>query len=190
MHVLFISTYDSKITIGLLKDGKEISKLEKESKNGHSSLLVPTIKEILDKNNLDTSDLNEIIVVNGPGSFTGIRLGITVAKTLAYTLNIPIKTITSIEAIASSIDAENKIITIDDPKGKYIGKFTSNKLDELIYLKDDDALKYLEVNNYNVFNNQDLNLEKIYNYLANQKPTPAHAVKAVYIKGIEALNGK
>ena len=190
MYTLFISTYNELVIIGLLKDKKLISKKEKVSYSGHSVILVPTIEEILKEQNIDTSDLSEVIVVNGPGSFTGIRLGITVAKTLSFTLNIPIKTITSIEAIGCSIEDANKIITIDDSKGKYIGKFINNTLEELIYLKEEDAINYLSNNNLNNYNKHELDIEAIYKYALNIEPTPAHAVKATYIKGIEALNGK
>ncbi len=190
MNTLFISTYSDIITIGLLNDGKEIIKKEKKSLRGHSELIVPTIDEILKENNLTPKELNEIIVVSGPGSFTGVRLGITVAKTLAYTLNIPIKTITSIEAIASSIKEENKIIYINDPKGKYIGEFNNNKLINLFYLKEDEANNYLNNSNLPIYNDYNLDLNEIYKYSKNIDYTSAHAVKAVYIKGIEALNGK
>ena len=105
MYKLFISTYSELITIGLFKDNNLIMQKEKESEKSHSIYLVPMIDEILKGNNIECQDLSEILVVNGPGSFTGIRLGVTVAKTLAYTLNIPIKTISSIEAISASIKA-------------------------------------------------------------------------------------
>lgn len=190
MYTLFISTFDEIITIGLLKDGKTITKLEKESNRSHSILLVPMIEEVLKANSIDTNDLGEILVVNGPGSFTGVRLGITVAKTLAYTLNIPIKTITSVEAIAASISEDNKIIMISDPKGEYLGRFVNNKLEDLIYLKEEDVDNYLSNYDINVYHKENLDLEKIYNYAAILKTINPHAVKAIYVKGIEALNGK
>ena len=190
MLSLFISTYNEYVIIALLKDGKEIVKQEEISNKGHSRILVPLIDKILKDKKLDIKDLNEILVINGPGSFTGVRLGITVAKTLAYTLNIPIKTITSIEAIACSINEENKIVTINDPKGKYIGKFENNELKELIYLKEEDAIKYFSMNKLPVYNQNMLDIEAIYNYSKNINETVAHAVKAAYIKEIEALNGK
>ena len=192
MYTLFISTYDKLVTIGLLKNGLEVLKEEKESLNGHSVVIVPLIQKILKEKNLNISELNEIIVVNGPGSFTGVRLGVTVAKTLAYTLKISIKTITSLEALSCSIDNPNKIIVIDDPKGHYIGKFINNKVEELIYIKNEEADTYFK--NYSMFTvYQDelkLNLEYIYKYCQNIKETPAHNVKACYIKGIDILNGK
>lgn len=191
MYKLFISTYSELITIGLFKDNTLIMQKEKESEKSHSIYLVPMIDEVLKENNIECQDLSEILVVNGPGSFTGIRLGVTVAKTLAYTLNIPIKTISSIEAISASIKADNKIITISDTKGKYLGIFENNKLvNELMYLRKADYEQYIKNYNYPIYEDSKLDLPRINNYSLEITPTPAHAVKAIYIKEIEALSGR
>lgn len=191
MYKLFISTYSELITIGLFKDNKLLMQKEKESEKSHSIYLVPMIDEILKENNIECQDLKEILVVNGPGSFTGIRLGVTVAKTLAYTLNIPIKTISSIEAISVSIKEPNKIITISDTKGKYLGIFENNQLvNELIYLKNADYEQYIKNYNYPIYEDSKLDLQSINNYSLEIASTPAHAVKAIYIKEIEALSGR
>lgn len=191
MYKLFISTYSELITIGLFKDNTLIMQKEKESEKSHSIYLVPMIDEVLKENNIECQDLSEILVVNGPGSFTGIRLGVTVAKTLAYTLNIPIKTISSIEAISASIKADNKIITISDTKGKYLGIFENNKLvNELMYLRKADYEQYIKNYNYPIYEDSKLDLPRINNYSLEIAPTPAHAVKAIYIKEIEALSGR
>ncbi len=55
-----------------------------------SATLLATVEELFKQNNLDWSDLSGIVVYEGPGSFTGLRIGITVANTAAFTLNIPI----------------------------------------------------------------------------------------------------
>ena len=191
MYKLFISTYSELITIGLFKDNTLIMQKEKESEKSHSIYLVPMIDEILKENNIECQDLSEILVVNGPGSFTGIRLGVTIAKTLAYTLNIPIKTISSIEAISASIKDDNKIITISDTKGKYLGIFENNKLvNELMYLKNADYEQYINNYNYPIYEDSKLDLQRINDYSLEIAPTPAHAVKAIYIKEIEALSGR
>lgn len=193
MYTLFISTFDKLITIGLLKNGRVLEQLEKESSKNHSIYVMPMIDEILEKNDLSPNYLNEIIVVNGPGSFTGVRLGVTIAKTLAYTLNIPIKTITSLEAFAVSTETDDKkLVTISDLKGKYIGYFTKdNKLIE--------DYKYLRVSEYDVFisdkekyliDNTNFDLNKIYQYLKNVDSINPHIVNPIYIKGIDALNDK
>lgn len=95
---------------------KWFQKKNKISNRNHSIYTVPLIEEILKDNKITTKELNEIIVIDGPGSFTGVRLGITVAKMLAYTLNIKIKAISSIEALAAGKNENKMIITISDPK--------------------------------------------------------------------------
>lgn len=193
MCTLFISTFRELIEIALLKDEKMISKKEQISNRNHSIYTVPLIEKILKENNLTTKDLNEIIVIDGPGSFTGVRLGITVAKMLAYTLNIKIKSISSIEALAAGKTEQKMIITIADPKGKYFGVFNSGKLiSELSYLSSSEYEKFIKTNyqDYKDITDEKLDIEAIYNYsqsIQNQNP---HNVKARYIKGIEALNGK
>lgn len=193
MYTLFISTFDKIITIGLLKNGKVISELTKESSKNHSIHTMPMIDEILKTNNLLPSYLNEIIVVNGPGSFTGVRIGVTIAKTLAYTLNIPIKTITSLKAYAVSSDKEtNKLVTIEDLKGKYIGYFDKNNnlLSDYTYLKNDEYETYIKEKEQYLINNNTFDLNKIYKSLQTEDSINPHIVNPIYIKGIDALNGK
>lgn len=193
MYTLFISTFRELIEIALLKDGKMITKKEQISNRNHSIYTVPLIEEILKDNKITTKELNEIIVIDGPGSFTGVRLGITVAKMLAYTLNIKIKAISSIEALAAGKNENKMIITISDPKGKYLGIFNNGKpISELSYLSNVQYENFINTN-YKEYKEQDddkLDIEAIYNYSQNIKNQNPHTVKARYIKGIEALNGK
>lgn len=190
MYTLFISTFRELIEIALLKDGKMITKKEQISNRNHSIYTIPLIEEILKENEITTRDLNEIIVIDGPGSFTGVRLGITVAKMLAYTLNIKIKAISSIEALASGKNALKMIITITDPKGKYFGIFDNGKLiNKLSYLSKADYENFINTNykEYTELNDDKLDIEAIYNYSKNIETQNPHIVKARYIKGIEAL---
>ena len=191
MYTLFISTFDKLITIGLLKNGEVLNKKIKESDRNHSIYVMPMIEEILSVNEITTSYWNEIIVVNGPGSFTGVRLGVTIAKTLAYTLGIPIKTITSLESYAVSIESnDNKLITISDLKGKFIGYFNRDNevLEEFKYLSNNEYKEYIKDKKETEL--KEFNLESIYKYLKNIDSINPHIVNPIYIKGIEALNGK
>ena len=193
MYTLFVSTFDKLITIALLKDGKTIERDDKESTMNHSVFVMPMIESILKNNNIDTSNLNEIIVVNGPGSFTGVRIGVTIAKTLAYTLSIPIKTITSLEIFAVSNEtSKNKLVEIADNKGKYIGYFNkyNELIDDYVYLKSSEEAAYLKDKEQYLIMNNVLNLERIYEYLKDKKSTNPHVVNPIYVKGIEALNDK
>ena len=95
---LLLDTHNDKLTIIIYKDDKVLDMISKNDTKNHSEIFMPLLISLLEKNKMSIHDINEIIAIVGPGSFTGIRLGVTVAKTLAYTLNIPIKTLTSLEA--------------------------------------------------------------------------------------------
>lgn len=191
LKTLFISTYEELITIGLLKDYQLIAKKENVSERSHSTYLLPMIEAILKECGLKTSDLNEVLVINGPGSFTGVRLGVTVAKTLAYTLKIPIKTISSLEALALSDPlSSEKIVTLNDAKGTYIGIFVNETLKGKIkYLASARAQIFLKkYANIKQVGNVKLNLEAIAKALKNQTPLNPHAINPLYIKKIEVQN--
>lgn len=191
MYSLFIDTHDRQINLALYKDGELLDSREKESTMHHSDYIMPLLKELLDSNNIDVHDLSEILCVNGPGSFTGVRLGVTIAKTLAYTLNIPIKTITSLEMFAVSSESDNdKLVIIKDLKGCFGGLFTSsNELkEEYFYKSNSEFEEYVEENNLRekiVDNKVDFN--KLYSFFKTKETTNPHKVNPIYIKVIEAL---
>jgi tRNA threonylcarbamoyl adenosine modification protein YeaZ len=88
-HVLFIDTSDSqKIRVGLDVKGKRVEKIaEREQK---AQMVLPMIEDLLKTQKLKLSDITEIKVNPGPGSFTGLRVGIAVAQMLGKLLNIPV----------------------------------------------------------------------------------------------------
>lgn len=186
MYSLFIDTHDIEIIIGLYKDGKIIDSSTKSSPRHHSEIIMPTIREILKNNKLNVHDLNEIIVVNGPGSFTGVRLGVTIAKTLAFTLNIPIKTITSLEVIMISSGADLPII--HDVKGVFGGVFENKKLiGDYFYKSNQEFEEFINEKKYIVEEEYNVDFDKVYEYVRNKEALNPHAVNALYIKVIEAL---
>ncbi|MBF0779641.1 MULTISPECIES: tRNA (adenosine(37)-N6)-threonylcarbamoyltransferase complex dimerization subunit type 1 TsaB [unclassified Granulicatella] len=77
----------------------------------HSIHLAPAVDTVLHKAHLDVKQINRIIVSNGPGSYTGLRIGVTFAKTLAYALNIPLYAVSSLAALAQgSIGQKDTLI--------------------------------------------------------------------------------
>lgn len=177
MNTLFIDTHLWDIIIILLHDGLVVKKEEVKNKKNNSEYIFSSIVKVIDGIKLD-----EIIVVNGPGSFTGVRLGVTIAKTLAYTLNIPIKTITALEVMA--ISNEKNYVAFSDNNGYYVGKFNDNKtlIDDYAYLSDDEFTKLNKDNTYSL--DYEIAAEKIYEFLKTKKPVNAHQVKPIYIKKI------
>lgn len=88
--ILHIDTKDQKkVLVSLKSNGEVVSEMTSENEYGSQALL-PLINKILDVSKLDTSDLRGIEVETGPGSFTGLRVGVSVANALGYSLNIPV----------------------------------------------------------------------------------------------------
>ena len=177
--VLFIDTHAELITIALkTKDSTYIK--TKESEYSHSIYTMPLIESLFKDNNLDVHDLKKIIVINGPGSFTGIRIGLSIAKTMAYALKIDINTISSLTAyLVSNNTNEKRKAVIEDNKGYYISVFDENN-NVLVpeYYSEEDNEDYPQVE-------EKLDVEKIIEYCSNMKSENPHFVKANYIKKIE-----
>ena len=67
-------------------------------------IFIPLLKELLENNSIQFEQLSGIIVVNGPGSFTGVRIGVVVAKMIGYCKNIPLKAISFLQALSLKYD--------------------------------------------------------------------------------------
>ena len=100
MRSLYIDTSSSFLYAGITSDDKVLAECKKRLDHDLSKETLPEIIRLFEIAKLKPEQIDKIIVVNGPGSFTGIRIGITVAKVYAWSLNIPITTITSLEAMA------------------------------------------------------------------------------------------
>ena len=205
MICLFFDTSSDLLKVSLIKDNKIIFDKELHTKNDHSSYLVPTIDEAFKSNNIDFKELDEIIVGNGPGSFTGTRISIAVAKTYAFSFNIPVYMISSLEELIYDNDGYDFYVPIIEEKkdNLYFSIFNKDKkrvmddtyssteymykkLEELdgkillISLSDKEYEKYdtvkASINALNIMKNIDVN---------NEKVNP-HLLKPNYIKKIEA----
>ena len=191
MTVFYLDTSSSYLYSAIVQNDKVIASISKKMDKDLSKMTLPAIAELFEEAHLTPNEIDKILVVNGPGSFTGTRLGVTDAKMLAYTLNIPIKTITSIEAIALSVPEKDKIVCISDNKGKYIGEFKDNKLIKDIYYIKNDLVEELFSNiKDKVYIDQKIDLDKISNQLSTLNPVNVHLANPIYIKTIEALSDK
>lgn len=191
MYSLFIDTHNDVMIIALYNDGVLKTIKELESNQSHSNNLIPAIKEVLDSNKICSSDINELIVDNGPGSFTGVRIGVTVAKTFAYALNIPIKMISSLQIKAFSSNKTLKLVVENDKNGYFVGLFKNNELqNEMFYLSNLAFKEYVENNNYEeiLVDNIKIDYENLYKLISTLKLTNYHEVNPIYVKQIEALN--
>ena len=189
MYSLFIDTHYLNLVVVLYKDGVVVDKNELINIRNQSEVLVPSIVTILDNNHLTIDNLGELIVVNGPGSFTGVRLGVTVAKTMAYLKNIPIKAISSLQVLASNVDNDQFQVSIPENNGMFIGKFNNDFLNpQYIYIKKEDMDTYVTNNNITIV--EDIDYNKLYKKISILPNINPHLVNPLYIKTIEVHNDK
>ena len=131
MKILVFDTCFNKSYIVLKDNDKIIANLNIESSdsNYHSAYLIPSMRDILRKNNLQIKDLDAIGVNIGPGSFTGIRAGITIARVLAQQTNIKLVGVTSLKILSKINKQSGKtIVVLDARKNKvYFAKYENNK---------------------------------------------------------------
>lgn len=102
-YILQIETSTTNCSVALSKNGETIALKEVSDGYSHAENLHVFIKEILEKNKLTYSDLHAIAVSKGPGSYTGLRIGVSAAKGLCYALEIPLLALETLEVLACQL---------------------------------------------------------------------------------------
>ncbi|KQL17637.1 tRNA (adenosine(37)-N6)-threonylcarbamoyltransferase complex dimerization subunit type 1 TsaB [Cytobacillus solani] len=102
MKLLSIDTSNYSLGVALLDGNQVIGEYITNIKKNHSVRVMPAIEALMKDCDVKPSDLSKIVVAKGPGSYTGVRIGVTIAKTLAWTLNIPLTGVSSLEVLAAS----------------------------------------------------------------------------------------
>lgn len=127
---LGIDTANTPLSVAIVKDGEVLVEENTSLAINHSLRAMPAIDELFEKVGIAPADIDAIAVSEGPGSYTGIRIGVTIAKTLAWTLNKPLVGVSSLKAIATNgIYFEGLICPIVDARREnvYAGVYqTSN----------------------------------------------------------------
>ena len=185
MITLLIDTHSNEINLRLYKDQKLIDFTIKGENQNHSEITMPAIKELLQRNSLTPNEINKIIVVNGPGSFTGERLGVTIAKTMAYALNIKICSITSLE-LYSKENLPNGTYFIREKNGYYAADLNDTNYSNYRYLTKNELLTSTETKDWHELKEEITDAYIIQKYFTKEPENP-HAVNPFYVKKIEAL---
>ncbi|MBH9580555.1 tRNA (adenosine(37)-N6)-threonylcarbamoyltransferase complex dimerization subunit type 1 TsaB [Staphylococcus felis] len=121
MYSLCIDTSNQPISVSLMKEGYVLNTHTSSIKRNHSVQLMPLIESLLKEADILPNALTDIIVAKGPGSYTGLRIGVTTAKTLAYTLNLNLYGVSSLKALAATTDQTDCwIVPIIDARRHYV----------------------------------------------------------------------
>ncbi|HAN10175.1 MAG TPA: tRNA (adenosine(37)-N6)-threonylcarbamoyltransferase complex dimerization subunit type 1 TsaB [Clostridiales bacterium] len=158
MYILAIDTASSICSVAIgTEDGVTV---EKNIDKGltHSELLIPIIDEVISSSNINKKDINLIIVAKGPGSFTGLRIGVTVANTFGELLNVPVIGITTLDGLAIEIGSyQGAICPIIDAKGRKIYTALYKNTNKLNRISD---YELMDIDDFEIFIRNSMN-EKI-----------------------------
>lgn len=128
MKILAIDTSGTNCSIAIIDNDKIISEFNLNTGTTHSQNLVPMLEQIQKFTNIELKDIDIIACCTGPGSFTGIRIGIATVKGLALSLNKPVIGVSSLESLAYNVtNFDGTICSIIDAKNEnvYAGIYSS-----------------------------------------------------------------
>lgn len=201
MNVLAINTSSYRLGIAIMDDQQVVGVHETFAKVNQSTRVMPAIEQLMKDVHMKPTAIDKIIVTRGPGSFTGIRIGVTIAKTMAWALDVPVIGVSTLEALAyQAIVYRDKVIVpfIDARRGRvYSGAYAwiNDVLEPVIDEKNIDMNDWLEelhaLKKEVVFLSPDLSLyrnmiESTMNERAIFPPQLLHRIDPVHV----ALAGK
>lgn len=145
MKTIVMDSANKYLVVALYDNDECIASIQEEGNRKQSEYALVYLEKLLNDNNLKIKDFDTMVITIGPGSYTGVRVALTIAKTLNATLNIKIKTVSSLKAIAGM----NKAISILDARSNklFLGIYNEGKVeveDCLIEISDFDSYR----NNY------------------------------------------
>lgn len=203
MISLLIDTATSNINVSIIENQTILYNYSENIVSDMSSKILPIIDNGLNKLNLKLNDIDKIFVVNGPGSFTGIRVGVTVAKTIAWTLKKEIIPLSSLELIATTHTNKKYVVPMIDARrgnvftGIYDNELNCVKKDKLININEfiselNGDYEFVSYDNIDIRNliKPNINVLKIVNKHINDKGINPHNLNPNYLKLTEAEENK
>ena len=115
MNILAMDTSNKALSLGLLQDKELLGQVTLNIKKNHSITLMPAIDFLMNSLDMKPTDLDRIAVAQGPGSYTGLRIAVATAKTLAHTLKIELVGVSSLQALIPD-QVEGLVIPIMDAR--------------------------------------------------------------------------
>lgn len=197
MISLFVDTALSYIRIALFKDDKLLDFINEKCEKNMSSLFDVRVRDLFQRNCLSLNDVNKIYTVTGPGSFTGIRVGMTFSKVLAMSLGIKITPISELQVLASSVSYGLVAPMIDARRGYVYAGIYDKDLNIVVgdkYILLDDFLNidmnvlYVSYDSFEHFSTvqPEFDFEKVIYVNRNSKQIDHQVLSPNYLKLTEA----
>ncbi|KZE39661.1 tRNA threonylcarbamoyladenosine biosynthesis protein TsaB [Bhargavaea cecembensis] len=137
---LGLDTANAPLSVALVRDGELLVELNSAMGLNHSAGAMPAVEQLFKRAGIRPADIDAIAVSEGPGSYTGVRIGVTIAKTLAWTLDKPLVGVSSLRVLASNVFTYGVTISplIDARRGNvYAGLYRRGEGDTLECLMED-----------------------------------------------------
>ena len=183
--VLYIDTCTKYMCVGLSIGDKLVYKKQYDAFKRQSEVAALEIASCLKESNVKAKDLNKIVVTNGPGSYTGIRIGLTLAKVMAKILNIKLVCLSSLETMCGL----NDLCAIIDARSErvYFAKYSNGNcvVSDCIKCINELDLNEVYVGDTKVINKEEKEIDIIYNMFClrnKEEVRDIDKVKAIYLK--------
>ena len=192
MKYLFVDSATATLVVAIIVDGKVEYVFNEKTGKDMSVMVMPIIQEAFSVCSLKPKDIDKIFVTVGPGSFTGIRVGLTVVKIMAWALKIPVVPISSLEVIASGVPGSHNIALIDARRGYvYAGgydKRLSNYYKYRYVLLDDikEKGKFISYDDIKGTLKPNIDILKVIKKHEKNKGVNPHSLNPNYLKLTEA----
>lgn len=116
MKILAFDSSSKALSVALVDDDILLGEITLNLKKNHSTTLMTSVDFLMSQSAVEASDLDRVVVAQGPGSYTGLRLAATVGKTLAYSLNKEIVGVSSLLAIARRLNTSKAVVPVMDAR--------------------------------------------------------------------------
>jgi len=178
---LVIDSATKYLFVALYNDFECVSSYYEAGKNDHSVNLMPEIEKTLVENNLKVKDIDEIYVGIGPGSYTGLRVGVVIAKMFGWNNGIPVFTVSSLALMASSVSKNGLVLSeIDARRGNsFLGLYDI----EEGYMTLQEAEQLTNLENFKGSINAD------YTVISSGKPNIERIIKSKMFSHVEDIHG-
>ena len=143
MITILLDSSNTNLSVGLARDNLLLESISYEAWQQQSEYMIPELDKFLEKYNVSKNDIKEVMVAMGPGSYTGVRIAITIAKTIAVALNAKLYPVSSLRVLKEG--NVPSICLINARSGRsYFGVFEGTKIlvDDRI-MKNDEVLAYI-----------------------------------------------
>ena len=144
MVTILLDSSNTNLSVGIAKDNNLLDYISYEAWQRQSEYMIVELNKLLEKHNIKKEDITDVIVAKGPGSYTGVRIAITIAKTIAVALDAKLYAVSSLRVQKDGTVPSICLINARSNRS-YVGVYQNQEvlLNDCI-MKNDEVMKYIE----------------------------------------------